>query len=426
MKSSSKISILVSIQIILILGSFLVLAYFESEKTLHGNLVNISGKNRVLTSEIKNEINHIVFHVQTDRKFTAIIILESNLLFLKDGGTKQGIELRSLDGKYSQDWDILWSNFLKLESALNKLQIEDDIPIPINNVEEIERLSDNLIIDFDSLTNKIGNDLKVLSVNILIFEILLGSVNIVVHVFMILYIISIFKKESKEKIKNERFVSIGEFASSIAHDIKNPLTIIANSLQIIDTIPSSSLKPEVRDDLIKKEISHMRASIKRIDHQVEDVLNYVKNVPMKVNENSLLEILEGSKDTVIIPSHIQIELPTNDAKIECDEDQIHVVFVNLFRNAIQAIGSDSGSITVEISEVQSNKVKIDFANSGPPIPNGEISNLFEPLFTSKMEGTGLGLTSCKNIITRHNGSIDIQSDPVIFTIILPKRHRFDR
>ena len=426
MKSSSKISILVSIQIMLILGSFLILAYFESEKTLQGNLVNISGKNRLLASEVKNEIHHLLFHVHVGEKFTASIVLENNLLFLKDGGIQQGIELRPLDDKYEKDWEILWNNFLKLETALKEIQVESNIPVSLDKVEEIEHLSDNLILYSDNITNKIGNDLKIISVNLLIFEILLGSINIVVHVFMVIYIIAVFRRDSEEKLKNERFVSIGEFASNIAHDIKNPLTVITNSLQVIKTIPSSSLKPDAKEDLLKKEISRMFVSVKRIDHQIEDVLNYVKNVPMKVTKNSLLEILHGAKDTIIVPSNIQVELSTNDINLQCDKGQIHVVFVNLFHNAIQAIGSDTGSIKVEMSETKKpDKVKINFINSGPPILENELPHIFEPLFTKKMEGTGLGLTSCKNIITRHNGTIHVQPDPVVFTIILPKKYLFD-
>ncbi|MGH1522435.1 MAG: ATP-binding protein, partial [Nitrosopumilus sp.] len=60
--------------------------------------------------------------------------------------------------------------------------------------------------------------------------------------------------------------------------------------------------------------------------------------------------------------------------------------------------------------------------SGPAISEKELTHLFEPLFTTKLEGTGLGLTSCKNIITRHNGTIHVQTKPVIFTIILPKKY----
>ena len=421
MKSSFKISILVSIQIVLILGSFLVLAYLETTKALHGNLVNVSGKNRFLASEIKNEINHDIFHVSKKIEFSSINLLRENLLFLKDGGKNQDLELEPLNSKYDSDWDLLWAQYVQLDRALNLISIKDINAIPISDVEKIEQLADDLIKDSDILTNKMGKELETLSTNLFFFEILLGSVNIVVHVFMIIYILSIFKKESEEKVKNERFVSIGEFASNIAHDIKNPLAVITNSLQIIQkSFPS--LKSDTEKDLIKKEIKHMQVSVKRIDHQVEEVLNYVKNVPIRTNENSIIEILKDAKETVLAPSNIQIELPQEDIKVECDENQIHVVFVNLFRNAIQAIGSDKGTIRVTMMDLEHNKIQIDIANSGPPISKNNLPRLFEPLFTNKMEGTGLGLTSCKNIVTRHNGTIHVSPEPVVFTIKLPKKH----
>ena len=420
MKSSSKISILVSVQIVLILSSFLVLAYLETTKALHGNLVNVSGKNRLLASEIKNEVNHSVFHVATNNEFTTINLLENNLRFLKDGGTNQEIELEPLNSKYNQDWEKLWAQYVQLDRALILLSKEDVNSISIEDVEKIEHLADNLIKDSNILTNKMGKDLETLSSNLFILEILLGSINIVVHIFMIIYIISIFKKESEEKLKNERFTLIGELASSIAHDIKNPLTVISNSLQIIQK--SFSLKSDVKTDLMKKETSRIAVSIKRIDHQVDEVLNYVRNVPMKIDENSLLGILKDAKDTAMPPSHIQVELPTDDIKIECDETQIHVVFVNLLRNAIQAIGTEKGTIKVKVLDLPTDKVQIDFTNSGPAISEQELLHIFEPLFTTKLEGTGLGLTSSKNIITRHNGTIQAQSKPVIFTIILPKKY----
>ena len=222
MKSSSKIGILVSVQIILILSSFLVLAYLETTKALHGNLVNVSGKNRFLASEIKNEINHIVFHIKTNDTLTTINLLKDNLLFLKDGGVRQDIEVEPLSSKYDQDWKALWAQYVQLDRALS-LVSGDVVSVSIEDVEKIERMADDLITDSDILTNKIGKELETLSSNLFIFEILLGSINIAVHVFMILYIISIFKKESEKKLKNERFTVIGELASNIAHDIKKSI-----------------------------------------------------------------------------------------------------------------------------------------------------------------------------------------------------------
>ena len=422
MKSSSQITILVSIQIALILSSFLVLAYFETQKAHHGNLVNVSGKNRFLASEIKNEVTHNLFHGLDHKTSSGIISLEKNLLFLKTGGTNQGIELAPLSSRYLPEWDLLWNNHTSLKLALSTLSDDDDRHTTISKISKIESLSNDMIRDSDTLTNKIGKDLETLSTNLFILELLLASVNIAVHIFMILYIISIFKKDSKEKLRAERFNTIGEFASNIAHDIKNPLTVINNSLEILKTALKFS-----DEDITKRELSRISLSVKRIDHQVDDVLNYIKNVPMKMNSHSVLDILKNAKETAEIPKSIQITLPSNDVSIDCDETQIHVVFVNLLRNAAQSIvGSKSktGTIAVRLTTPTLDTVKIDFENSGPLIDNKDLPHLFEPLFTTKMEGTGLGLASCKSIVTRHNGTISVTSDNVVkFTVILPKKHK---
>ena len=74
----------------------------------------------------------------------------------------------------------------------------------------------------------------------------------------------------------------------------------------------------------------------------------------------------------------------------------------------------------ELALEKTKDIKIEFENSGPPIPDYKLSHIFKPLFTTKLKGTGLGLSGCKNIIEQHKGKISAMSDPVIFTIILPK------
>jgi signal transduction histidine kinase len=214
-------------------------------------------------------------------------------------------------------------------------------------------------------------------------------------------------------IKNERFVAIGELSSRIAHDIKNPLTALQNSVKIIE------IKTGGDNELINKEIQRMNKAIKRIVHQVDQVLNFVKITPFNVKKNQLLEILNSSLESITITKNITVTIPKNDYTIVCDEMKIGVVFYNLFLNAVQAIGSDNGTITIRMSEEQNN-IKLEFENSGVGIDKENLGKIFEPLFTTKMEGTGLGLSSCKTIIQEHRGIISVSSNPVIFTILLPK------
>ena len=96
-----------------------------------------------------------------------------------------------------------------------------------------------------------------------------------------------------------------------------------------------------------------------------------------------------------------------------------IVFVNIILNAVQSIGKDEGNISINIIETSSD-VKIEFKNSGPNISIKDLKHIFDTLFTTKLEGTGLGLSSCKNIVEQHKGEIHATTNPVIFSIRLPK------
>lgn len=93
------------------------------------------------------------------------------------------------------------------------------------------------------------------------------------------------------------------------------------------------------------------------------------------------------------------------------------MFVNLITNAVEAMNY-SGAIIIS-SKLDQNNIIIEIENSGPDIEEENIDKIFEPLFTTKETGTGLGLASCKNIIERHRGAITVKNNPTTFTITLP-------
>jgi len=134
-----------------------------------------------------------------------------------------------------------------------------------------------------------------------------------------------------------------------------------------------------------------------------------------------MAILDSVLEDSSIPDNISIEKQIQDFEIECDSKMLQVVFINLIMNAIQSIGNENGTIVTRISEKDPDNISIQIEDSGPGIPSDVLPQIFEPLFTTKHEGTGLGLTSCMIIIKQHGGTIRVNNNPTTFTITMPKK-----
>jgi len=220
-------------------------------------------------------------------------------------------------------------------------------------------------------------------------------------------------EEQDMRQKMDKLVHIGELTSRITHDMRNPLTVIINYATMV--------RKNAKNKLDKKSLDQLELiedEARKMYHQIEDVLNYVKLPPLKLQTHSLHDILKKVIDRTQIGDDIEINLPKTNPFITCDIDKMEIVFVNLITNAIEAMNK-SGTISINTSESK-DTITIEIEDSGPGINQENIEKVFEPLFTTKTTGTGLGLASCKNIIDRHRGTISVKNNPTTFTIKLPK------
>jgi len=217
--------------------------------------------------------------------------------------------------------------------------------------------------------------------------------------------------KTKQIIKAERLAAMGELASRLAHDMRNPLSIIKGVHEIM------KLKNPNIDEKTGEQYSRIDRAISRMDHQLEDVLDFVRIRPLQLSDISIYEILGTSTSSIKIPENIKIEKTGDDASIVCDPKSIEIVFTNLITNAIQAL-EEKGKIRIRIN-IQEDWLVIEVENDGPGIPDDMLSKIFDPLFTTKQSGTGLGLASCKSIIEQHGGTITARNDPTTFLIKLP-------
>ena len=220
---------------------------------------------------------------------------------------------------------------------------------------------------------------------------------------------------SNELIKTERLSAIGELAERLSHDLRNPLSVIKSSVEI--TMLRNKDKFSTQDKEVMQRIDN---AILRMTNQIDDVLNYVKQTPIEKKEISVGTCIKNSIGWIAIPTKIKIIIQEKDVRVFGDEGKLEIVFSNLIRNSIYAIGDNTGSIEIKIQEAEK-QVTIDIIDSGIGIKEEDMNVIFEPRYTTKQTGTGLGLVSCKNIIEQHGGKIAVKNNPTTFTITLPKK-----
>ncbi|MGA0296922.1 MAG: ATP-binding protein [Nitrosopumilaceae archaeon] len=219
------------------------------------------------------------------------------------------------------------------------------------------------------------------------------------------------QKNQEELIKNERLSAIGELSAKIAHDIRNPLNNIKLSTDIIGKKNS--------DEKLKGYFEKIDNNIFRISHQVNDVLDFLNNSQIKKEDINIRNLIKTSIENITIPENISVEISDSVFKVNCDPVQMDRVISNLILNSIQAIGAKKGKITVSIEDKDS-WCFITVEDSGIGIDPENKDKIFEPLFTTKTHGTGLGLSTVKNIVEAHQGSIKVESNPTRFIIKIPK------
>lgn len=217
-----------------------------------------------------------------------------------------------------------------------------------------------------------------------------------------------------DAFKSERFTAIGEMAARLAHDMRNPLAIIKNTVEIVKLKYSATIPP----DLFTLFASIDNAS-SRLVFQLDEVLNFVRRSPLEFGEYSLLGILDSAINKIVIPDQIEINKPKNDVYVVCDKEKIEAVFTNLIMNAIQAM-ENCGEVNITFLET-SDSVVFKVQDFGSGIEERTMDKIFEPLFTTKSRGTGLGLPVVKTIIQQHQGSITVCNDPTTFCVSLPKQ-----
>lgn len=201
--------------------------------------------------------------------------------------------------------------------------------------------------------------------------------------------------------------------SQIMRDISVPLNVIKQQVDLI------SLNHNNFDDRIKLDSLDGREKvIKNISTQINNVLEFIKQPKYQFKLCDITEMIKSSINEIEIPQEISVTVPQSPFLVQCDEAKIKSVIQNIITNAVQAVGY-SGQVIVSARE-ENNYCMISIQDSGHGIPENRMEKIFEPMYTTKIDGSGLGLASCKDILAYHGGSISVQNNPTTFTIKIPK------
>ena len=220
------------------------------------------------------------------------------------------------------------------------------------------------------------------------------------------------REQAENLLKGEKMSIIGTFTSRLAHDVRNPLSKLKMSHDILCNSPNMPILEKIKHQ------QRIESAISNITHIIEDVLEFVRMSELDLKETSIHSILNSSVDGISVPQNIKLEIQGDDLMALCDSRKLEAVFVNLLTNAIESIRG-KGYVTIQIIN-NDNNLEIRFEDSGSGVSPNLQSKIFEPMFTTKQHGTGLGLSICKNIVEQHGGSISVKNHPTTFVVRIPK------
>jgi signal transduction histidine kinase len=230
----------------------------------------------------------------------------------------------------------------------------------------------------------------------------------------------------EEKFRAEKFASIGMMSATFAHEIRNPLTSVKTFAGLF---PEKYNDAEFRDTFSKIVVN----DVKRIDGLIADLLSFSSGRALsctdRVNITALIdETLENLKGTLGLERRnisLAKSYKTPEINITCDSKMLRQAFINIITNSCEAV-DENGALTVQVTLNGRGDVDIIIADTGNGISPEDINRIFDPFYTTKPMGMGLGLAISKKIIEDHDGRITVESDlskGTTFKISLPMKEK---
>jgi len=318
----------------------------------------------------------------------------------------QYVNTKILSNTNSTFWvEPITGDLVKFEKSWEDYQVQNNKTIAVNENGWKKTTDYSSFILSQTAKSQIDD----YNYNVKIMPILLASLTVGINLILILR--NKLKKSNEIMLKTEKMTAIGNLSARISHDLRNTLTVIKSEVSLM------SLQ-DFKNENMEKRVQHLMRAIDKMDYQIGGVLDFVRERPLKITKFSSNTLIQHALENIIVPDDIKIITPEQDVSMTGDLIKLEIVLSNIIINAIQAI-ENSGKVTISIED-KPDILMISISDSGPGIPEKHMTKIFEPLFTTKQRGTGLGLASCNIIIKSHGGRILVKNNPTTFTIELPK------
>ena len=228
------------------------------------------------------------------------------------------------------------------------------------------------------------------------------------------------KSAREELVSDEKSSALDQMMDELAHELRNPLTSIGGLARRVRENLSEKDRNKKYLDLIIQEVTRLEGMVKDLVELKTTAVSYKE----KTDINALIsDALNGFRENCE-QERIQVNTDMSDGTptVSADKEQLKLALGSLFENAIEAMASSPSKTLTVKSDLEDDRVKIEIRDTGRGIPKEKIKNIFDPFFTSKTSGPGLGLTLASKIVQEHRGSISVESEPeqgTCVTVSLP-------
>ncbi len=215
------------------------------------------------------------------------------------------------------------------------------------------------------------------------------------------------RRQMQERLLvSERLATLGQFSGNIAHELRNPLGVIDSSVYYLKT------RLKDADEKTQQHLDRIKSSVVSSTAIIESLLNLTRMEKPRLGRLNLIAITADAIAASKVPSAVSIvnKFSEDEVAINADGEQLRMAFKNVIKNAVEAMDG-KGTLTVTAHTTADGKAEVSFTDTGPGIAAENLERVFQPLFSTKAKGIGLGLSIAKTIINKHGGTIEAKSEP---------------